>query len=186
MQRYAFENKKWAIKLELFIHLITARHLFVMKLWPPVKVRYMEKNLNITRPRYRELTLSLPWPFAISRLQFHWQKVTRRNFPWRSRFRNRYYSIPVFQNYVLKQTGTISRLFASKFSGADHGFFLGGGAPVSYSTSTPINHIVFLSQNTSCIRKPKVISGGGAHPLHPPPRSAPGSPSFTNTVKPRV
>ena len=136
----------------------------------PVKVKYMEKNLNITKPRCRERTLSLPWPFAISRLQFHWQKVTRRNFPWHSRFRNRYYSIPVFQNYVWKQTGTISRLFASKFSGADPGFFLGGGAPVSCSTSTPINHIVFFSQNTSCIRKPKVISGGGgcAPPLDPP------------------
>ena len=40
---------------------------------------------------------------------------------------------------------------------------------------TPINHIVFFLRNTSCIRKPQVISGeGGAHPLHPPPRSAPG------------
>ena len=29
-------------------------------------------------------------------------------------------------------------------SGADPGFFLGGGAPVSCSTSTPINHIVFF------------------------------------------
>ena len=29
-------------------------------------------------------------------------------------------------------------------SGADPGFFLGGGALVSCSTSTPINHIVFL------------------------------------------
>ena len=52
----------------------------------------------------------------------------------------------------------------------------GGGALVSCSTSTTINHNVFL-QNTSCIRKPQVISGGrgrgGAHPLHPPPRSAP-------------
>ena len=58
--------------------------------------------------------------------------------------------------------------------GADPGFFLGGGALVSCSTSTPINHIVFFLQNTSCIRKPQVISGrGGAHPLHPPPRSAP-------------
>ena len=58
-------------------------------------------------------------------------------------------------------------------SGADPGFFLGGGALVSCSTSTPINHIVFL-QNTSCIRKPQVISGGGdVHSLHPPPRSAP-------------
>ena len=60
-------------------------------------------------------------------------------------------------------------------AGADPGFFLGGGALVSCSTSTPINHIVFFLQNTSCIRKPQVISGGGggAHPLHPSPRSAP-------------
>ena len=59
-------------------------------------------------------------------------------------------------------------------TGADPGFFLGGGALVSCSTSTPINHIVFFWQNTSCIRKPRVISGGwGVHPLHPPPRSAP-------------
>ena len=40
-------------------------------------------------------------------------------------------------------------------SGADPEFFLGGGALVSCSTSTPINHIVFL--NTSCMRKPQVI-----------------------------
>ena len=60
-------------------------------------------------------------------------------------------------------------------AGADPEFFLGGGALVSCSTSTPINHIVFFfSQNTSCIRKPQVISGeGGCAPLHPPPRSAP-------------
>ena len=50
-------------------------------------------------------------------------------------------------------------------SGADPGFFLGGGALVS--SNKP--HSFFL-QNTSCIRKPQVISGGeGAHPLHPPP-----------------
>ena len=59
------------------------------------------------------------------------------------------------------------------YAGADPGFFLGGGALVSCSTSTPINHIVFFSQNTSCIRKPQVISGEGAHRLHPPPRFAP-------------
>ena len=39
--------------------------------------------------------------------------------------------------------------------GADPGFFLGAGALVSCSTSTPINHIVFFFffflQNTSCI-----------------------------------
>ena len=31
-----------------------------------------------------------------------------------------------------------------KFPGVDPGFFLGGGALVSCSTSTPINHIVFF------------------------------------------
>ena len=44
-----------------------------------------------------------------------------------------------------------------------------------FNTNKP--HSFFL-QNTSCIRKPQVISGGGvggAHPLHPPSRSAPGS-----------
>ena len=60
------------------------------------------------------------------------------------------------------------------YSGADPGFLLGGGALVSCSTSTPINHIVFFLQNTSCIRKPQVISGGGGVrtpctlPLDPP------------------
>ena len=49
-------------------------------------------------------------------------------------------------------------------AGADPGFFLGGGAPISCSTSTPINHIVFFLQNTSCIRKPQVISGVGCAP----------------------
>ena len=60
-------------------------------------------------------------------------------------------------------------------AGADPGFSLGGGALVSFSTSTPINHIVFL-QNTSCIRKPQGISGrgGGCAPPAPSPRSAPG------------
>ena len=53
-------------------------------------------------------------------------------------------------------------------TGADPGFYLGGGALVSCSTSTPINHTVFFLQNTCCIRKPQVISGEGAHPSHPP------------------
>ena len=63
------------------------------------------------------------------------------------------------------------------FTGADPGFFVGGGALVSCPTSTPINQIFFFYRIpvVSCIRKPQVISGGGgvAHPLHPPPRSAP-------------
>ena len=43
---------------------------------------------------------------------------------------------------------------------------------VYFNTNKP--HSFFL-QNTSCVRKLQVISGwgGGVHPLHPPPRSAP-------------
>ena len=57
-------------------------------------------------------------------------------------------------------------MFFKAFTGADPGFSLGGGALVSCSISTPINHIVFcfvfffFLQNTSCIRKPQVISVG--------------------------
>ena len=35
-------------------------------------------------------------------------------------------------------------LYLLSITGADPGFFLGGGALVSFSSSTPINHIVFL------------------------------------------
>ena len=68
--------------------------------------------------------------------------------------------------------------------GADPGFFLGGGALVSCSTSTPINHMFFFfCRILCCIRKPQVISGGeGAHTLHPPPRSAPGLCQHSNPV----
>ena len=34
--------------------------------------------------------------------------------------------------------------FSEDFAGADPGFFLGGGALVSFSTSTLINHIAFF------------------------------------------
>ena len=43
-----------------------------------------------------------------------------------------------------------------------------------YNTNKPHSFFCFfVLQNTSCIRKPLVISGGagGAHPLHPPTRS---------------
>ena len=61
-------------------------------------------------------------------------------------------------------------------------FFLGGGALVSCSTSTPINHIVFFFflQITSCIRKPQVISGGGGVPT---PCTLPPDPPLELYVK---
>ena len=62
-------------------------------------------------------------------------------------------------------------------SGSDPGFFFRRGCTTKefllfyFNINKP--HFCFL-QNTSCIRKPRVISGGGGcAPLHPPPRSAP-------------
>ena len=73
-------------------------------------------------------------------------------------------------------------------SGADPGFFLGADALVSCSTSTPINHIVFFLQNTSCIRKPQVISGGVRTPctlpLDPPLFPHPPRIRWTLSIRP--
>ena len=66
-------------------------------------------------------------------------------------------------------------------SRADPGFFLGGCALVSCSTSTPINHVVFFLAEYQLYQKTAghLRGGRGAHPLHPPPRSAPvGYPYF--------
>ena len=66
----------------------------------------------------------------------------------------------------LKRVRAFQIELAFESAGADPGFFLGGGALVSCSTSTPINHTVFFF-----CRIPVVA--GGVAPLHPPPRSAP-------------
>ena len=66
--------------------------------------------------------------------------------------------------------------FRCSYAGADPGFFSGGGALVSCFTSTPINHIVFSFCRIPVVlenRRSSQEGGGGAHPLHPPPRSAP-------------
>ena len=66
----------------------------------------------------------------------------------------------------------LGRKSRTRTTGADPGFFSGGGALVSCSTSTPINHIFFL-QNTSCIRKPQVNSRGGGGGGCAPPAPSP-------------
>ena len=68
----------------------------------------------------------------------------------------------------------------TNYSGADSGFFLGGSALVSCSTSTPINHILvcFFCRIPVALenhRSSQGRGGGGAHLLHPPPRSAPAT-----------
>ena len=57
--------------------------------------------------------------------------------------------------------------------GADPGFFLGGGALVSCSTSTPINHIVFFCRIPVVLENRRSSQGGGVRtpctlPLDPP------------------
>ena len=50
-------------------------------------------------------------------------------------------------------------------SGADPGFLLGGGALVSCSTSTPINHIVFfLAEYQLDLKTAGHLRGGGCAP----------------------
>ena len=63
-------------------------------------------------------------------------------------------------------------------SGADPGFFLGGGALVSWSTSTPINHIVFFGGIPVVLENRRSSRGGGGMrtpctlPLDPPVQTA--------------
>ena len=41
-----------------------------------VIVKYEEKNLDITKPRYREHILPIPWSFVISRFFFSYFTIT--------------------------------------------------------------------------------------------------------------
>ena len=56
-------------------------------------------------------------------------------------------------------------------SGADPGFFLGGGAPLRNDIT---DGEVKKKIKYVYTKKKAPSQGGGAHPLHPPPRSAPG------------
>ena len=52
-------------------------------------------------------------------------------------------------------------------AGADPGFFVGGGALVSCSTSTPINHI-FFCRIPGVLENRRSSHGGCAHPAPSP------------------
>ena len=54
-------------------------------------------------------------------------------------------------------------------TGADPGFFLGGGALVSCSTSTPINHIDFFCRIPVVLENRRSSQGGGGTPPAPSP-----------------
>ena len=64
------------------------------------------------------------------------------------------------------------KCLAGMITGADPGFFLGGGAPLRNGvTNTNKSH--FLAEYQLYKKTVGHLRGGGAHPLHPPPRSAP-------------
>ena len=75
-------------------------------------------------------------------------------------------------------------IFVSNHRGGSRIFFRRGCTRLFLYFNTNKPHSFFL-QNTSCIKKPQVISGGGgegAHPLHPSPRSAPEPPPVSEST----
>ena len=56
-------------------------------------------------------------------------------------------------------------------SGADPGFFLGGGAPLGNDVTD--GEVKKFQNLIRIYEEESFVSGGDAHPLHPPPRSAP-------------
>ena len=115
--------------------------------------------------------------FLFTRKRSNFPLSNRENVPFLHRSTGLCVQIPALQllPFVFKQNRYI--YIYIYISGADPGFFLGGGALVSCSTSTPINHIVFFFCRITVVlenrRSSQEEGGWGAHPLHPPPRSAP-------------
>ena len=61
--------------------------------------------------------------------------------------------------------------FGAPMAGADPGFFLGGGALVSCSTSTPINDIFFVAEYQLYYKTAGHLKEGGGGCAPPAPSS---------------
>ena len=62
----------------LTINIVNVRRTIFLA---PVIVKYLEKNLDTTKPRYSEHILPVPWPFGISRLYCSQQLI----YVWNTR-----------------------------------------------------------------------------------------------------
>ena len=104
------------------------------------------------------IPLKMTISFIICISGIHWQVIMFNSRLYSFVFKN---STHFFIYHVDSQGRGGSRIFCRR----------GCTRPLLYFNT---NKPHFFLQNTSCIRKPQVISwGGGAHPMHPPPRSAP-------------
>ena len=79
----------------------------------------------------------------------------------------------IASHYTLQCYHQAHMFFRGTLFRGGYRIFLGGGALVSCSTSIPINHIVFFLCKIPVVLENRRSSQGGAHPLNPPPRSAP-------------
>ena len=138
----------------------------------------VKKRSNCTTvPRLLSMIVASPFSSTISK-----ENDTKRNtlfqprpqgaFPWLWRWRKSALGtrLTVFKDWAL------CIIVPTAFSrGGSRIFFRRGCTRLLLYFNTNKPHSFFFLQNTSCIRKPQVISGGGggAHPLHPPSRSAP-------------
>ena len=147
----------------------------------------MEKNLNITKPRYRERTLSLPWPFAIIEVTISLTKSNKKRLCMTQSLSQQvlfYSRIPKLR--FKTNRNHIKTFCIEVLKGGSRIFFRRGCTRLLLYFNTNKPHSFFFAEYQLYQKTAGHLRGGGTHPLHPPPRSAPGSPSFTNTVKPRV
>ena len=167
------ENKRTL--LTKFVHLNLELVLtFASKLESPSDFLILLKsNLRpCTRPKTFRVLCSLLNQFSQISLTF---LTSNQNF-----FRHNLRKIQFLPNYRVFWFPVKEFGYRDISQGRIQGFFLGGGALVSCSTSTPINHIVFFWRIPVVLENRRSSrEGGGCAPLHPPPRSAPVS-SFAN------